>query len=127
MRVTRKRWDTYCVVGAVLLLLPTSLEILDGNYLRGAVAPLAVIPLVLLRFLIPVEGYEATPIRMMAIEYRRLILWICIVSMLTPFYLVIAFALGAEGLVWAFTPVILPPTLWLAHRADKARRNGITV
>jgi hypothetical protein len=121
MRFTRRRWDAWCLLGAGMFALGAVAE----GFLVGFVPlkllayPAMVLPLVLLRFSIPVEGRDYPTIRSLPGAHRELIVW-C-VSMPV---LLVGLALIPKNLWWIAPAPAIPVTaitFWLAGRADRAR------
>ncbi|HEX7899173.1 MAG TPA: hypothetical protein VF950_15515 [Planctomycetota bacterium] len=75
MTFTRRRWDLWCLGGALFLALGGAADalFLSGKPWSPLVFPALVLALFLLRPRIPAAGFEATPIRRMSTAKRRLI------------------------------------------------------
>jgi hypothetical protein len=123
MRFTRRRWDLWCLGGALFLALGGLADtlLLSGKPwqpLKFAAVALALLPL---RFDIPPEGRTYTPISRLQPAHRRLILWVVVNLPL----LAAAGAVAPRLEAWWICPIAaaahLAVTLALARRADLER------
>ena len=126
MRFTRRRWDAWCLGGALFLSLGGAAEalFLSGKPWSALVFPVPMVALFLLRFRIPAGGFESTPIRRMSTAKRRHIVW-CLASM--PVLLAAAILAPRLEAWWIYALVAgahMAVTLWLAHRADSPSIPG---
>ena len=122
VRFTRRRWDSYCVAGALLLLAGTAFIVKDP--LRTVLAPFVILPLFLMRFQIPAAGYDATPIRALPAPRRRAIWWCGLAGPLLALSAVACVLLQMEWLIWFLLPTAVLPAAGLAFRADATNRRS---
>ena len=126
MRFTRRRWDAWCLGGALFLALGGAADTLylSGRPWSALVFPAPVAALLLLRFRLPAEGFEATPLSRLGVWHRRHIVW-CVGLM--PVLLAAAALTPRLEAWWIYAVVagaLMGVTMWLARRADRERGVG---